>query len=66
MESQRVDVRWGDLLALEASARERLRPEVYDYFAGGADAESTVADNRSAWSEIRRGNGRRPGEPGDG
>ncbi len=53
MESQRDDVRWGDLRGLEARARERLRPEAYDYFAGGADAETTVADNRSAWGEIR-------------
>jgi 4-hydroxymandelate oxidase len=53
MESQRNGVRWGDLTALEALARQRLRPEVYDYYAGGADAEATVADNRSAWAEIR-------------
>lgn len=53
MESQGDGVRWGDLTALEVRARERLRPEVYDYYAGGADAETTVADNRSAWGEIR-------------
>lgn len=37
---------------LEARAREVLRPEVYDYYAGGADDETTVAANRSAWSGI--------------
>ena len=42
-----------DLEALEAAARARLEPGVYDYIAGGADAERTVADNLAAWSRPR-------------
>jgi 4-hydroxymandelate oxidase len=42
-----------DLDALEASARARLDPGAYDYIAGGADAELTLADNRAAWSRMR-------------
>ena len=42
-----------DTAALEAAARERLDPGVYDYIAGGADAERTVADNLAAWSRLR-------------
>ena len=42
-----------DLEALEASARARLDAGVYDYIAGGADAERTVADNQAAWSRLR-------------
>ncbi|HSO54367.1 MAG TPA: alpha-hydroxy acid oxidase [Actinomycetes bacterium] len=42
-----------DTGALEAAARERLDPGVYDYIAGGADAERTVADNLAAWSRRR-------------
>ena len=42
-----------DLEALEASARERLEPGVYDYIAGGADAELTLADHLAAWSRLR-------------
>jgi len=42
-----------DLEALEAAARERLEPGVYDYIAGGADAELTVAANLAAWSRMR-------------
>ena len=38
---------------LEAAARERLDHGVYDYIAGGADAEQTVADNLAAWSGLR-------------
>jgi 4-hydroxymandelate oxidase len=38
---------------LEAAARERLERGVYDYVAGGADAELTVADNLAAWSRLR-------------
>jgi 4-hydroxymandelate oxidase len=36
----------------EAIARERLAQGVYDYFAGGAEDEWTLARNRAAWSEI--------------
>jgi 4-hydroxymandelate oxidase len=42
-----------DVEALEAAARARLDPGVYDYIAGGADAERTVADNLAAWSRPR-------------
>ena len=42
-----------DLAALEAEARSRLDPGVYDYIAGGADAELTLADNLAAWSRLR-------------
>lgn len=35
--------------ALEARARERLLPEVYDFIAGGADDESTIRANREAF-----------------
>jgi 4-hydroxymandelate oxidase len=38
---------------LEAAARTRLDPGVYDYIAGGADAERTLADNLAAWSRLR-------------
>jgi 4-hydroxymandelate oxidase len=41
-----------DLAALEAAARERLDPGVYDYIAGGADAELSVAANLAAWSRL--------------
>jgi 4-hydroxymandelate oxidase len=42
-----------DVDALEVEARARLEPGVYDYIAGGADAELTMADNRAAWSRLR-------------
>jgi 4-hydroxymandelate oxidase len=42
-----------DLAALEAAARARLERGVYDYIAGGADAELTLADNLAAWSRLR-------------
>jgi 4-hydroxymandelate oxidase len=42
-----------DLEALEAAARSLLDPGVYDYIAGGADAERTLADNLAAWSRLR-------------
>ncbi len=38
-----------DLDALEAAARARLPRMVYDYYAGGADDERSLADNRAAW-----------------
>ena len=41
-----------DLPALEAAARERLDDGVYDYIAGGADAELSVAANLAAWSRL--------------
>ena len=42
-----------DLAALEQTARGRLDPAVYDYLAGGADAELTLADNLAAWARLR-------------
>ncbi|HEX2374664.1 MAG TPA: alpha-hydroxy acid oxidase [Actinomycetota bacterium] len=42
-----------DLEALEAAARARLDQGVYDYIAGGADAELSVAGNLAAWSRLR-------------
>lgn len=42
-----------DLEALEAAARERLDPTFYDYIAGGAEDELTLADNVDAWSRLR-------------
>jgi 4-hydroxymandelate oxidase len=42
-----------DLAALEQAARGRLDPAVYDYLAGGADAELTLADNLAAWPRLR-------------
>ena len=42
-----------DLAALEQEARGRLDPAVYDYVAGGAGAELTLADNLAAWARLR-------------
>jgi 4-hydroxymandelate oxidase len=42
-----------DCDALEAAARERLTQVAYDYYAGGAEDESTLADNIAAWRRIR-------------
>ena len=42
-----------DLAALERRARERLDPAAYDYFAGGADDELTLAGNPVAWERVR-------------
>jgi isopentenyl diphosphate isomerase/L-lactate dehydrogenase-like FMN-dependent dehydrogenase len=39
--------------ALEEAARAVLRPEAYDYVAGGAGAESTVRANREAFERYR-------------
>jgi 4-hydroxymandelate oxidase len=41
-----------NLLDLEAAARARMDPAAYDYFAGGADAELTLADNRRAFDRF--------------
>ena len=38
---------------LEARARERLDPMLFDYIAGGAADEWTLAENRAAWSRVR-------------
>ncbi|UOX86414.1 alpha-hydroxy-acid oxidizing protein [Amycolatopsis sp. FBCC-B4732] len=37
----------------EAAARERLDPAHYDYFAGGAQDEITLAENESAFRKLR-------------
>ena len=42
-----------ELDELEAKARELLPADVYDYVAGGAVDELTMADNRAAWDRIR-------------
>ena len=42
-----------DLDALEGAARERLDRGVYDYVAGGADDEHSVAAAQAAWSRLR-------------
>jgi len=38
-----------NLLDFEALARERLAPEAYDYYAGGAHDEVTLRENRAAY-----------------
>ena len=40
------------LRELEAEAKRRLDPAVYDYFAGGADDEITLGANEAAFSRI--------------
>lgn len=47
-----VDPRWVEPEDWEAAARERLDRAAFDYFAGGAGAERTVARNLAAWSEV--------------
>jgi len=42
-----------NLSDLEALARERLPQMVYDYYAGGANDEVTVDENRRAWEAVR-------------
>ncbi|HZI16649.1 MAG TPA: alpha-hydroxy acid oxidase [Myxococcus sp.] len=39
--------------ALEAEARARLPEPVFDYYAGGAGDEATLADNPAAWARVR-------------
>ncbi len=41
------------LHGLEAAAAEVLDPMAYDYYAGGADDEITLAENVAAWRRIR-------------
>lgn len=41
-----------DLTALEEQARALLDKGIYDYVAGGADDELTLATNVSAWDEV--------------
>lgn len=42
-----------DFGALEAMARDTVERGVFDYFAGGADDESTLVDNIAAWRRLR-------------
>jgi 4-hydroxymandelate oxidase len=42
-----------NLESLEPLARDRLDPMLFDYIAGGADDEWTLAENRVAWSRIQ-------------
>ena len=42
-----------DLPDLEAEAREKIDATFYDYIAGGADDEGTLAENESPWSRWR-------------
>src|SRR3954471_24253413 len=42
-----------NLDGLEPRARERLDPMLFDYIAGGADDEWTLAENRTAWSRVQ-------------
>src|SRR5262249_26434619 len=43
-----------NLESLEARARERLEPMLYDYIAGGAGDEWTLRETRAACSRIHR------------
>jgi 4-hydroxymandelate oxidase len=38
--------------SLEAAAQERLPAAVYDYYAGGAGEEQTLAENEAAWRRV--------------
>jgi 4-hydroxymandelate oxidase len=42
-----------DLARLESQARDRLPDAVYDYYAGGADTETTLAEATGAWRSWR-------------
>ncbi|HEY4852443.1 MAG TPA: alpha-hydroxy-acid oxidizing protein, partial [Streptosporangiaceae bacterium] len=42
-----------DAAELERHARALLRPEVYDYYAGGSGREATLRGNEEAWRHIR-------------
>jgi 4-hydroxymandelate oxidase len=42
-----------DLDRLEAAARDRLPAPVYDYYAGGAETETTLAEATDAWRAWR-------------
>ena len=44
---------WLSADELEQLARQRLTPAVYDYIAGGAGDELTLAENRAAFSRLR-------------
>ncbi len=42
-----------NVLDFEALARARMEPSAYDYFAGAAGDERTLADNRTAFDRVR-------------
>jgi len=42
-----------NLDSLEARARERLDPMLFDYIAGGSGDEWTLRENRAAWSRLQ-------------
>jgi 4-hydroxymandelate oxidase len=42
-----------DVSELERQARELLRPEVYEYYAGGSGGEVTLRANEEAWRRVR-------------
>ncbi|NNC74231.1 MAG: alpha-hydroxy-acid oxidizing protein [Acidimicrobiia bacterium] len=42
-----------DFTLLESVAKGNLTPGTYDYYAGGADDELTLADNLAAWQRMR-------------
>jgi 4-hydroxymandelate oxidase len=42
-----------NLRDIEREARARLAEPVYDYFAGGAGDERTLARNEAAWADVR-------------
>ena len=42
-----------DVAALAAKARGLIDRGAYDYYAGGADDEVTLADNEAAWQRLR-------------
>lgn len=42
-----------NIAELEPLARSRMEPASWDYYAGGAGDELTVADNRDAWGRLR-------------
>jgi 4-hydroxymandelate oxidase len=42
-----------DLARLEARARDLLAPDVFDYYAGGSDTETTMREAPEAWRSYR-------------
>jgi 4-hydroxymandelate oxidase len=42
-----------NLDSLEARARERLDPMLFDYIAGGSGDELSLRENRTAWSRLQ-------------
>jgi 4-hydroxymandelate oxidase len=42
-----------NLREYEALARERMAASAFDYYAGGADDEATLADNEASWRRMR-------------